>query len=57
VAALANAALPDDDPRKITRESWYALDQVVRGQWPTEKMREDAVRVVQILAALLPPNT
>jgi hypothetical protein len=58
--ALANSALPDDDPRKITRAD---VDHI---EWTVEQMRklnpisiDDEAKLSRIadkLAALLPPT-
>lgn len=70
VAALANAALPDDDPRKITRADVENLKQIVwelkqgvRDEPPNNPDRvgkyargDAAFSLAAKLAALLPPE-
>jgi hypothetical protein len=53
VAALGNAALPDDDPRKITRAHIEALMECVKFTGGPEA--DKAEELAKILTALLPP--
>jgi hypothetical protein len=56
--ALANDALPDDDPRKITREKVRLLIAMTDKPWDASGTLEQhtAVRkLVRALEALLPP--
>ncbi len=60
--ALANAALPDDDPRKITRADVTALRHIDHSSFCPEDPcthgcdHAKALRVAAKLAALLPPE-
>lgn len=70
VIALANAALPDDDPRKITREkldamrevfdSWISYQSDIAASMDAAVSSHPAVQDVEellaALAALLPPE-
>lgn len=52
--ALANAALPDDDPRKITREDVDNLRGILSGDaWAVAKA--DIKRLADTLESYLPP--
>ena len=53
VVALANHALPDDDPRKITRAHIDALMECVKFTGGPEA--DKAEELAKILTALLPP--
>lgn len=55
VLAMANAALPDGDPRKITRDDVLILRQVV-GAWFPDWRMEALAELAAKLAALLPPK-
>jgi hypothetical protein len=68
--AVANAALPDDDPRKLKAADVEALRRVVdliawddlisvrydSGEVFADEIREGATTAIQKLAALLPPD-
>lgn len=59
VMALANAALPDDDPRKITREDVAWLNDAAQHLDRLRLVDDDAAdaqRLAAKLAALLPPE-
>lgn len=56
--ALANAALPDGDPRKITREAVQLLEALTTDSWAGHRATEqrDALAcLARSLEALLPP--
>ena len=55
LAAMALAALPDDDPRKITRADVRVLEQAVPAISFTGS-QDHIARIAAKLAALLPPE-
>jgi hypothetical protein len=60
--ALANAALPDSHPQKITRRHLRVLDQLIKEHYGEpmligyQEFMRDAKRLRAALAALLPPE-
>jgi hypothetical protein len=56
VIALLNAALPDSDPRKITRERLARLHYFVENE-TTNDPGDDALQFLDALASYLPPET
>lgn len=57
--ALANDALPDGDPRKITRETVKLLHALTADTWAGHKAAEQRAALAQLaraLTALLPPT-
>jgi len=57
--ALANDALPDGDPRKITRETVRLLVQLTTDTWAGHRatdQRDSLARLARSLEALLPPD-
>lgn len=60
IVAVANAALPDSDPRKLTRDDVAALclaASTIRAEWGDDDPEaRDLRRVATKLAALLPPE-
>ena len=57
--ALANAALPDGDPRKFTREKARILLAVAADTWAGHRAAEDRdalATVARTIEALLPPE-
>ena len=56
--ALANHALPDDDPRKITEEKVRTLEAISTDMWHGHRAaehREALAMLARTLTALLPP--
>src|SRR5690606_31579793 len=55
LVALLNAALPDDDPRKLT---WAMVDAIRSAAWGAESQDEEdtALAAANAIAALLPPR-
>jgi hypothetical protein len=60
VIALANTALPDNDPRKLMAADVAALDEAIMYVGPLadreEPLRAELTALRDKLAALLPPN-
>lgn len=54
--ALANAALPDDDPRKITRKMVTGLREIASDQPWDEGLGLWLNRVADVLESFLPPE-
>lgn len=55
--ALANDALPDGDPRKITRETVRLLESLTADTWPGHRAAQERDALTQLaraLSALLP---
>lgn len=60
VVAAANAALPDDDPRRITATDVASLDEAIEFVEPLvdreEPLKAELTALRNKLAALLPPD-